>query len=258
MRTKSVIIMSIIVILMIQVCACNKGINIEDEKNESAFLEEESEEMEKQLITRAYLLEHGLATEEELEGVDVDAMAMDGGWVEGVEETLNVNRMIQLLKEEYRTDGYTFNYQYLVDSPLNNAKLSNDDMMNIKTIAFEYNEGTYFASMIFDLSEGKAYFGDAVDLLKKGAEPTQEIDLTEEQKEQIRAHMVSGDVAEWESSYKGIQREDSTGWFWWILYYELEDGSIYAHDGSGASGKSAPENYRDFVTGLEAFFETEE
>lgn len=69
--------------------------------------------------------------------------------------------------------------------------------------------------------------------------------------------MISSNVPEWKKEYQGLNI-NKTDWFWWILYYELEDGSVYAYAGNGVSGKHGPENYRDFVKGLQAFFETEE
>lgn len=156
-------------LLVISGCG-NQGIG----GNAYSEMTEESEEMERDWMTKEYIIEHGLATEEELEGVDVDAMIKDCGLEKGMEDRYNLPLLIELSKKDYIIGGYEFDYQYLVDTEKSKNKLTDDDMNCIKTIGFECNEGTYFASMIFDLSEGAAYFGDGVDLLRKGAKPTPE------------------------------------------------------------------------------------
>lgn len=100
-----------------------------------------------------------------------------------------------------------------------------------------------------------AYLGSGSGLLRRAAKPIQEVALTEEQVEAVKNHMISHEVLVWNEDYDG-SNPNSTDGFWWILYYELEDGSIYECDGSGVVN-GAPENYYEFVKGLQAFFEEE-
>lgn len=58
----------------------NQGI----EDNAYSEMAEESEEMERDWMDKEYIVEHGLATEEELEGVDVDVMIKECGWEKGM------------------------------------------------------------------------------------------------------------------------------------------------------------------------------
>lgn len=243
------IVILCLVLLLMGGCGIEKKSGREGEELKS---EEDTEMAEKNWMTREYIIEHGLATEEDLEGVDVEAMVRDCDWEKGIEERFNLPLMIDMLKRDYMYDEYMFDYQYLVDTPKSEGTLTESDVKNIKTIGFECNEGTYFASMIFDLSEGKAYLGDGQDLLRKGVTPKQEIALTDEQIEAVKNHVISSGVLEWQEEYEGANPND-TDWFWWILYYELEDGSVYAYDGSGVVN-GTPENYREFVKGLQAFF----
>lgn len=251
-RIRKIVILGLIFSLTCG-CGIEKGNERERNKVES---EEDSGIVQERLMTREYAIEHGIVTAEELETVDFEAMVAEYEWVEGEEELRDMRTGFLRLKDAFLLDEYVFNYQYLVDTPKSEGVLTESDVENIKTIGFECNEGTYFASMIFDLSEGKAYLGDAQDLLRKAATPTQEITLTGEQTEAVKNHILTSGVLEWQEEYEGINPND-TDWFWWILYYELEDGSIYAYDGRGVVN-GTPENYRAFVKGLQAFFEEQE
>ena len=251
MRLKKIWKIVIICLIFILTSGCGIGKNSgrESDKVES---EEDSEMVQERLMTREYAIEHGIATAEELETVDFEAMVAEYEWVEGEEELRDMRTGFLRLKDGFLLDEYIFDYQYLVDTPKSEGTLTESEVKNIKTIGFECNEGTYFASMIFDLSEGKAYLGDGQDLLRKGVTPKQEIALTDEQIEAVKNHVISSGVLEWQEEYEGVNPND-TDWFWWILYYELEDGSVYAYDGSGVVN-GTPENYREFVKGLQAFF----
>ena len=61
-------------------------------------------------------------------------------------------------------------------------------------------------------------------------------------------------IYEWETRYEGTD-EDTTGVFWWGLYYALEDGRVYTNSGHGVLGKSAPDNYNILEDGLETFWD---
>ncbi len=150
-------------------------------------------------MTREYIIEHGLATEAEIEEIDVDAMVHDYGWEEG-------------------------------------------DVQN---------------TLIFDLDLQAGYFGENRNLLLKDVIPTKEKALSIEEIEAIKALIDSESITEWKPWYRGTS-EGTTGSFSWTMYIELEDSRGIKYGGNGVSGESTPENYDEFVTGLQAFFEEQE
>ena len=206
-------------------------------------------------MSREYIIENGLATEEELEGVDIDRMILDCGWVEGLEEQCNIALMITSLKRDYLFEDNRLDYLWLTSTTEQEEKVLKEDIDQIKVIGFEYQSGNNpVSSMVFDFEEQKAYYGD---LFLGKIEPEKEFFLTDDQINEIREIISNCAVYEWETRYEGTNG-DTTGSFWWSLYYALEDGRIYSNSGSGVLGNSTLDNYDILEKGLEAFWKEQQ
>ena len=237
---------------------CRGGKNIlfpeialeEDVDINNGLQEEMTEDMrEKEKLTREYVLGHGILTEEELEGVNFEAMVEEYDLKEGLEVSLDLRGFILGVKNDFLLEGYALHYQYLLESEPSDNQIDSDDLVNVEVISFQYNPNSYYGTMVFDLEKKKGYFGDCVELLKASALPTDEIDLSDEQVEELRILLIKNHVEEWEERYSYVD-ESSTGSFWWQLIYELEDGRIFKHSGSNAW----PSNYSDVEGEFRAFF----
>ncbi len=200
-------------------------------------------------MTREYIIEHGILTEEELVGVDIDDMIAVYGLEEGDEERTDIRRFILMIKDDYPLPGYGFNYQYLTEGERSSEKLTNEDLANIKIISWRYNSETYHASLLFDFTEKKAYFGELIDLLERAAEPTEEIDLSDEQMEAIESLFQENHVEKWKAEYRDPLSWTKCDGYWWRMVIELEDGRIYKY-----SGDDVPNNYDSITDALKAYF----
>jgi hypothetical protein len=207
------------------------------------------------LMTREYLLEHGLATEEDLEQIDVEYMIKDCDWHEGDEEEDNIALLFSDLKSDYLLDEYVIDYSYLVETDKSEESFTEEDIEQIKIVAYVYNSGTYNSSMVFDFSERKAYFDDDGRLLERIPCPEEYIELSDEQIAEIKNLMRDCGVTEWKKRYEGTNK-DSTGWYWWYLCYELEDGRIYSNSGQGAAGPVRPEGQSVLEESFDKFFDS--
>ena len=215
-----------ILIMILALNACGNSEHLEETSMETESDSSEStEETRGVRMTREYIIEHGLATEEELEGVDIDRMILDGDWTEGIEEEYNIALMIIGLKKEYLFEDDRLDYTWLVSATEQEEEFLKEDIDRIKVIGFEHKAGNDpTISMIFDLEEQKAYDGIYFSRKHKYY-PTKEITLTDEQINEIRELMRNCAIDEWGTRYEGTNGY-STGNFWWALYYALEDGRI--------------------------------
>jgi hypothetical protein len=221
MRKKKKIIL-VYMALGLTLMGCNNAYNNDDETEvmeKEATKQEDENNMEKtKLMTREYLLEQGLATEEDLTQIDIERMITECNWHEGTENRINVSRMIIMLKDDYLLDEYAFDYSYLIGNTEPEDAFTKDDIAEIKIIAYADNN----ASMIFDFSEKKAYFEIGNNLFERRAYPEKYIELSDEQITELKNLMRDCKVAEWKTKYEGNYNSYDTDWGWWHLYYEFK------------------------------------
>ena len=253
MRRRKVFLLSILLVTLLLV-ACGDGRLTEENDNMKNNMRGESSDMaEGTLMTKEYIIEHGLATEEDLEGVDIDRMIIELDWKKGTEEGLNVAKLITTLKKDYLFEDSRPDYSWLTSDIEQEEKFAKKDIGQITVIGFEYNAGDFYTSMIFDFMKSKAYLG--LSLYEK-AEPAKEISLTGDQIKKIKEMLNNYALYEWDKKYEGIDDFDILDSnFMWNLYYALEDGRIYSNSGSGGFGNNAPNNWNELRDGFEAFWE---
>lgn len=260
MKNKFVNIRNIgLLVILVLVSGCNESRDKDTDmilKNELES-EENEEVMEKDWITREYLLEQNIFTEEDLEGVDVDSMVRDYGWEKGIEQNEKWKTLFLALRGKYLYEEYDVNYEYLTDMEYYVDSMTEEAAAGIKLLALKWDEGNEQNTIIFDLGLQEAYVGKNTNLLMKGVTPTQKKALSMEDIEAVKELIDSESITEWKMWYEGTS-EETTGSFSWVMYFELDDGRVIKYGGNGASGESTPENYDEFVKGLQAFFETEE
>lgn len=231
-----------------------------DEPEESIAAAEESEEdteMSGKRMTREYIIEQNLFTEEELEGVDVEEILERYKWNEG-DENDRAWRTIFLveIEEQQIAAGVveTIDYSYLLDIDSRENGLAKEELESVKTLVFQYNSGTYFETILLDKENGKMYLGETCDLLAADVVPPVAMDLEEKTWDAVVELLDSCDVVKWKKRYQGTS-SGTSGYFWWFLLVELENGEVCNYSGEGVMGKSTPEQYQEFAQGLKKLFE---
>lgn len=233
------------------------GEDMETETEEDMKPEEEMEMSEKRM-TREYIIEQNLFTEEELEGVDVEAILEEWKWKEGDENRKTWrNRFLIEIKKQKIAAGLieTIDYSYLGELDSHEDGLSKEEFGSITTIAFQYQDGNYLESILLDKEKGKMYMGKACDLLVENAIPTVTMDLEEDTWDTVVTLLESCEVTKWKKRYQGTDEEGNTGNFWWNLFIELENGEKCFYSGEGVTGQNAPKQYRELEYGLTGLFE---
>lgn len=106
----------------------------------------------------------------------------------------------------------------------------------------------YFMITGFDFEHNKAYFWRYYFITVDG--PTI-ILLTEDQIEQVKELIRSCYVYNWDEVYQGKEPNffESDAHVEWRMYYVLEDGRFYSHQGWGRTDY-APDSYFDLIRGL--------
>jgi hypothetical protein len=252
---------SALVLVTLFICLCcgavfsDNTVKDADGNSEEVLSIEETEDGVENtpLMTREYLLEHGLATEEDLEQIDIERMMADGKWYEGMEKTINIPVMVRSLKNLYLLDEYVIDYSYLVEADKSEEPFTEEDIEQLKVVAYVYNSGTTNVSMVFDFSERKAYVDDDGRLLERIPCPEEYIELSDEQIAEVKKIIQDCKVPEWKKKYKGRYDSSISDWGWWYLCYELEDGRIYSNSGGGIC-YNLPEKIMDLRHDLKDFF----
>jgi hypothetical protein len=255
-RYRSALLLGVLLICLFWGCSFNNNTVKNANGNSEEVLptpETEDRWENTPLMTREYLLEHGFATEEDLEQIDIERMIADGKWYEGIEETINIPVMIRSLKNLYLLDEYVIDYSYLVETDKSEEPFTEEDIKQIKVVAYVYNSGTTNASMVFDFSERKAYVDGGGHLLERIPCPEDYIELSDEQIAEVKKLMQDCKVPEWKRKYKGHYDSADSDWGWWYLCYELEDGRIYSNSGGGIC-YNLPEKIMDLRYDLKDFF----
>ena len=254
-------------------CACgNRG---DEQRNNEGYEEQRIEEltsvieetkegmpeanmeMSEKRMTREYIIEQNLFTEEELEGVDVEAILKNHNWKEGDENRKTWKTFFLIEAEEQKIAAgiiQTVDYSYLGKLNVHEGGLSDEEFESIKTIAFQYNSGTYFETIILDKENGKMYLGEGCDLLAADVVPPVTIDMGEETWDTVMELLASCNVTEWKKRYQGTS-VGTTGHFWWHLLIELKNEEKCDYSGEGVMGFSTPEKYRELEQGLKELFE---
>jgi hypothetical protein len=235
--------------------AYNNDVETEVVVTETTEQEDENNMEETKLMTREYLLEHGFATEEDLDQVDVERMIAECDWHEGDEETYNIALLFSDLKRDFLLDEYVIDYSYLLETDKSEEPFTEEDIEQLKVVAYVYNSGTTNVSMVFDFSERKAYVDDDGRLLERIPCPEDYIELSDEQIAEVKKIIQDCKVPEWKKKYKGRYDSSISDWGWWYMCYELEDGRIYSNSGGGICDE-LPEKLMDLQNGLEDFFDS--
>ena len=207
-------------------------------------------------MTREYIIEQNLFTEEELEGVDVEAILEEFKWKEGDENRLTWRTMFLIEIENQQIEAgilETIDYSYLNNLDWRENGLSKDELEDVTTIAFQYNDGAYFQTIILDKAKGKMYPGELCDLLAADIVPPEAMDMGEETWDDVMDLLDSCEVVKWKRRYQGTS-VGTTGHYWWVLIIELENDEGCFYSGEGVTGISRPKQYDELEQGLKDLF----
>ena len=164
MKKRNILLCILIMMLVLNACGNNEyteEIGMETESDSS----ESTEETSGIRMTREYAIEQGILTEEELVGIDFEAMAEYYDWEEGSESTRDVKGVFTRQGKKFLLPGYGFDYTWLVSVTEQEEKFTKDDVDRIKAIGFNYKSGDSPAiTMIFDFEERKEFYGIYISL----------------------------------------------------------------------------------------------
>lgn len=211
---------------------------------------------EQNLITREYLIENGVFTSEEIEGIDVDKLVREYGWTEGIEKNESFKRYFMRFGKDYLLPEYTINYEYLEEKAKypkwNQLEKSKNFVVRLGVVE---NSGNENYSMVFDFEKKVAYYGYNESAFKERLEPGVFVELSDKQIEKINQLLSENDFFEWKSKYidwNSADKDSPDANFSWNFYVELENGKIYKVYGS----QDAPNTYGEVRDGLEKYFKS--
>lgn len=209
------------------------------EKRETFSPETESFSMH-ELVTREYLI-----SEYQLEDTEyLDEFIEEYHITRAYLETVYVDELYEMYVFNSQIEKYS--YLYLLDTP----ELPRDgdlDEENIRRVLWFWNPGSSVEARLFDFPEKKLYYGDYNILNYIADAPVK--DLSEEEIQWVVDVLSVCKVDSWEENYP-CTVNNSTGWLFWMLAIEYNDGSIRQFSGSGSAGDNFPENYstvKDFL-----------
>jgi hypothetical protein len=128
-------------------------------------------------------------------------MIAECDWHEGDEETYNIAVMFSALKRDFLLDEYVIDYSYLVEADKSEEPFTEEDIEQLKVVAYVYNSGTTNVSMVFDFAERKAYIDDDGRLLERIPCPEDYIELSDEQIAEVKKIIQDCKVPEWKWTY---------------------------------------------------------
>jgi len=203
-------------------------------------VEEDMNNAEVELVTREWIIAHFGFTEEELEGIDVDAVIQYRKYTEEYlkKDIFTKEYFLKCLKrnnKEIKT-----NVSYLFDGGQPDGKIS---VSQIKTIAFLEGEDNANYYWHISVQNKKAYycFGYKYNIdLEKECDSS--VELTDEYIAELLNCLEKANLHKWKSVYNGTNN-NSTGDWRWDLGIELFDGTVYSWGGGGMFGDNKPEEF---------------
>lgn len=208
------------------------------------------------LVTKEYLIEEYNLTENEIEGVDLDALIEEIQVTKDTFQSIDIHIFLQQYKEYLNrssNEKVTY-YQYMREDEEICDKLTEEQLKTIKRVALCRTSGTEIFSVIIDYEQGYIYYGEQVYLLNDGATPTNEVVLDEKKKEILNNLWIKAKITSWENEYIG-SNEGTTGNYGWSLYFELENGQIIRYRTTGVLEDNAPDEFGDVITVLNTWNE---
>ncbi len=246
-------IVSIVFICSIILSGCSN-----DNEQEYYMWEESTEDFienkDSNWITREYLIENGIFTSEEIEGIDVDKLVREYGWTEGIEKNENFKKYFMRFGKDYLLPQYTINYEYIEEKakyPIWNQLEKAKD--SIVRLGFWESSGMELYTMVFDFEKKVAYYGFNESAFEKRVEPGVSVELSEQQIEEINQLLSENDFFEWDSKYiDGDENlnDNPDSSLSWNFYVEVEDGKIYKIYGSN----EVPDTYGEVRDSLMEYF----
>ena len=203
------------------------------------------EEENEMLITKEKLIEICQLSETEYENIDLDEFIKEYSLTERALEKID----IQIFLEKYRklkeqadiNDKGDIFYQYLREAEKANAQIVEGEIDDISVVALYITRGMEQESVIVDYSKEMIYYGENINLLYDGVNPTYSVELDEKKKNAIQNMWLECEIFSWERKYEQWDENESET-MGWILYIELEDGKIKTYEG-GYHGDITPSGY---------------
>ena len=208
---------------------------ITDDKGEEIIQKQE-------LVTKEYLLENGYITEEDIDGIDVNAFIEYYDLTKSDLKDYNIKKFIEMYKE-IQSAPPQISYQYMFNAP--KAGLNKDDVGEIQRLAWYLNEGTSVESMVVDFESGTLYYGEGDIIDHCEYVDVTKVSLKAEDRTGLVAIIRSTDILTWDANQPDEDFGDSTQNANWSLALEMEDGRIanYGMIGSAYTGFHDIRNY---------------
>ena len=260
----NIIIVLMCTLIVLVLTACGSVEYKDDDSSVEKLMEDDNSTItDIPIMTREYVIEHGLLTEDELRGVDFQAMAEYYNLREGIEDEDikesfpafdNLRDVLLGFKDIWPLPGFGLYDDYWLSSidEEREKKILEEDVDQINVIGLYDRSANYDTCVIIDIEKKEAYFW--IHYIVTGDEPVVEI-LTDDQTKAVKNLIRTCGVYDWDQVYRG--RVDDTifdAYVDWSLYYVLEDGRVYSHRGSG-DFDFAPNSYDELLRGLWVYYE---
>ena len=194
------------------------------------------------LVTKEYLLENGYITEEDIDGIDVNAFIEYYDLTKSDLKDYNIKKFIEMYKD-IQSAPPQISYQYMFNAP--KAGLNKDYVGEIQRLAWYLNEGTSVESMVVDFESGTLYYGEGDIIDHCEYVDVTKVSLKAEDRTGLVAIIRSTDILTWDANQPDEDFGDSTQNANWSLAFEMEDGRIanYGMIGSAYTGFHEIRNY---------------
>lgn len=139
----------------------------------------------------------------------------------------------------HRREAEQHNFMYLLDET-DKTHDGSLDANSITKVLWFWNPNSSVVVRLYDLQERILYFGDYNILNNISDAETK--NLTDEDCTKILKALEEYNVLEWDANYSSSEN-NTTGWLFWNLTLEYDDGSLFQSFGSGSTADNLPETY---------------
>lgn len=138
-------------------------------------------------------------------------------------------------------------FMYLLETP-NNLHTSSSEGDTVTKVLWFWNPNSRIVVFLYDLENRVLYYGDYNILHDiSGAESRT---LSDADCEKVMKTLEENNVYDWEAYYPSSV-DNSTGWLFWNLTIEYNDGSVFQSSGSGSKADNLPATYSQLRAALQ-------
>ncbi len=199
------------------------------------------------MIDKEYLLAHTNATEEDLEGIDIQDFVEYWGLNGDNISIRNIHVLADDYKKAKKRETFQIDYSYVLQATDDPRSFDPDD---VQIVAYMYNTGDAVEGAVFDLRNQILFAGNDMEMFSH-CEGSLLGEMDETQRQSILQSVKDANVGAWKPEYSGTNG-NTTGSLKWIMAFELSDGSRFSFTGNGIMGDNMPAELMPLLGNLRA------